>query len=153
MAYLKENRPMKRHLGLAAAAVGAAVAGATLLAAPANADNAEKVRPGYWEYAYKVAGIRVSSEKKCIKPDEIDKVFFAGPCNHHHKCVYPVREIGDGKAKFDGTWTDKRGRVAHVAANGTYTDTTFNLKAHGTTTTGIPMSVTMNAKWLGACPA
>jgi hypothetical protein len=149
MAYLKRNRPMTR-IALAAAAGAVATA---LLSVPASADNAEKVRPGYWEYAYKVAGIRVSSEKKCIKPNEIDKVFFAGPCNHHHKCVYPVRQIGDGKAKFDGTWTDKRGRVAHVAADGTYTETTFNLKAHGTTTTGIPMSVTMNAKWLGACPA
>lgn len=152
MAYLTKDRRMNRRLVLAAA--GAAAMGAALLAVPANADNAERVRPGYWEYAYKVAGIRVATERKCIKPDEIDKVFFAGPCNHHHKCVYPVRQIGDGKAKFDGTWTDKKGRVAHVAADGTYTDTTFNLKAHGTTTTGVPMAVTMNAQWLGAsCPA
>ena len=147
------SEKMKRRLVIAAAA-GAAVAGAALFAAPAIADNVEKVRPGYWEYAYKVAGIRVSTERKCVKPNEIDKVFFAGPCNHHHKCVYPVREIGGGKAKFDGTWTDKRGRVAKVKADGTYTDTTFNLKAKGNTTTGIPLSVTMNAKWLGeTCPA
>jgi len=142
---------MNRRLVLAAAA-GVAAAGA-LTAIPALADNTETVRPGQWEYTYKVAGIRVGSEKKCIKPGEIDKVFFAGPCNHHHKCVYPVRQVGDGKAKYDGTWTDKRGRVAHIKADGTYTDTTLNLKARGTTTTGVPMAVTMNAKWLGACPA
>ena len=135
------------------AAVAGAAAGAAMLAVPAAAANAEKIRPGYWEYAYKIAGIRVSTEKKCIKPEEIDKVFFAGPCNHHHRCEYPVREVADGKARFDGTWTDKRGRVARVKADGTYTDTRFDLKAKGTTTTGIPMSVTMNAKWIGACPA
>jgi hypothetical protein len=135
-----------------AATAGLAAAGA-LLAVPASADNVEKIRPGQWEYTYKVAGIKVGSEKKCIKPNEIDKVFFAGPCNHHHRCEYPVREVGNGKAKYDGTWTDKRGRVAKIKADGTYTDTTLNLKAKGTTTTGIPMAVTMNAKWIGACAA
>ena len=142
---------MNRRLAIAAAAGAAAGA---LLAIPALADapTQTKLRPGYWEYAYKVAGIRVSTEKKCIKPEELDKAFFAGPCNRHHRCEYPVREVANGKAKFDGTWTDKRGRVARVKADGTYTDTQFNLKARGTTTTGIPMAVTMNAKWLGACP-
>ena len=144
---------MKRRLALAAVA-GVAAAGA-LLSVPAVAANAEqdKIRPGYWEYAYKVAGIRVSTEKKCIKPNEIDKAFFQGPCNRHHRCEYPVKQVENGKAQFDGTWTDKRGRVARVKADGTYTETRFDLKARGTTTTGIPMSVTMNAKWLGACPA
>lgn len=137
-----------------ALAVAAAATGAALLAIPASAQNAEKVRPGYWEYAYRIAGIKVSTEHKCVKPSEIDKVFFAGPCNRHHKCVYPVREIGDGKARYEGTWTDKRGRVATIKASGTYTDTNFKLKASGRTTTGIPMAVTMDAKWVGAtCPA
>lgn len=130
-----------------------AAAAAALLAIPASAQTVDKVRPGYWEYAYKVAGIRVSTEHKCVKSSEIDKVFFAGPCNRHHKCVYPVREIGDGKARYEGTWTDKRGRVAKIKASGTYSETTFKLKASGTTTTGIPLGVTMNAKWVGACPA
>lgn len=144
---------MNRRLALAAAA-GVAAAGA-LLSPPAIAANAsaEKIRPGQWEYVYKVAGIRVSSEKKCIKANEIDKAFFQGPCNRHHRCEYPVKQVANGKAAFDGTWTDKRGRVAHVKADGTYTETTFNLKAKGTTTTGIPMSVTMNAKWIGDCAA
>ena len=144
---------MKRRLALAAAA-GAAAAGATLLAAPANADNAEKVRPGYWEYAYKVMGLQVSSERKCVKPGDIDKVFFAGPCNHLHTCVYPVREVGDGRARFQGTWTDRKGRVANVSANGTYTDTTFKLKVNGSGTNGVPIGVTVDARWLGPnCPA
>lgn len=134
-------------------AIAAATAAGALLAVPAAADNAEKIRPGEWEYTYKVAGIKVGSEKKCIKPNEIDKTFFAGPCNRHHRCEYPVREVGGGKAKYDGTWTDKRGRVAKIKADGTYTDTTLNLKARGTTTTGIPMAVTMNAKWVGNCAA
>jgi hypothetical protein len=142
---------MNSRLAIAAAA-GVLTAGA-LTAIPAMAHNAQKVQPGYWEYTYKVAGIRVGSEKKCIKPDEIDKVFFAGPCNRHHKCVYPVREVADGKARYVGTWTDKRGRVANIKADGTYSDTTLKLNARGTTTTGIPMAVTMNAKWVGACPA
>jgi len=140
---------MMNHRLAIAAAAGALAASAI----PAMADNAEAVRPGLWEYTYKVAGIRVGSEKKCIKPNEIDKVFFAGPCNHHHKCVYPVREVGNGKARYVGTWTDKRGRVANIKAEGTYSDTTLKLNARGTTTTGIPMAVTMNAKWVGACPA
>jgi hypothetical protein len=142
---------MNRSLALAALA-GVTAAGA-LLAVPALADNAEKIRPGQWEYVYKVAGFKVGSEKKCIKPNEIDKTFFAGPCNRHHRCEYPVREVANGKARYDGTWTDKRGRVAKVKADGTYTETTLNLKARGTTTTGIPMAVTMNAKWIGECPA
>ena len=133
--------------------VTGAAAGAAMLGVPAVAGNTDKIRPGYWEYAYKVAGIRVSEEFKCVKPSEIDKVFFAGPCNHHHKCVYPVREVGNGKARYVGTWTDKRGRVANIKADGTYSDTTLKLNARGTTTTGIPMAVTMNANWVGACPA
>ncbi len=139
---------------LTLAALAGALAGG-LIALPALAgDPPDKIRPGYWEYAYKVLGITVSTEYKCVKPSEIDKVFFAGPCNHHHRCEYPVREIGDGKARFEGTWTDKRGRVAHVKADGSYTDTRFDLKASGTTTTGIPMAVTMNAKWVSdKCPS
>jgi hypothetical protein len=136
---------MIRRLALAAAAL--------LFALPALAQDDGRVRPGYWEYAYKVAGIRVSSEFKCVKPSEIDKVFFAGPCNHHHKCVNPVREIGGGKARYEGTWTDKRGRVARIKASGTYTETTFKLSARGRATTGIPLAATMDAKWVSpTCP-
>ena len=137
-----------------AQAAAAALTGAALLAIPASAQAPDKVRPGYWEYAYRVAGIRVSEEHKCVKPSEIDKVFFAGPCNRHHKCVYPVREIGNGQARYEGTWTDKRGRVAKIKASGTYTETHFRLKASGRTTTGIPMAATMDAKWVApTCPA
>ena len=143
---------MKRRLALAFAAAAAAATGA-VVGAPALAQGPDKIRPGMWEYAYKAAGIPIGKERKCIKPTEIDKSFFQGPCNRHHRCEYPVKEVADGKARFDGTWTDKRGRVARVKADGTYTDTTFNLKATGTTTTGIPMSVTMNAKWVGTCAA
>jgi hypothetical protein len=145
---------MRKQLAIAVLA-GALTGGLVALPALAQKPAAEdKVRPGYWEYAYKVLGITVSTEHKCVKPNEIDKVFFAGPCNRHHRCEYPVREVGDGKAKFEGTWTDKRGRVGRVKANGTYTQTRFDLKASGTTTTGVPMAVTMNAKWVGAtCPA
>lgn len=141
---------MKRlALTLAAAATGAA-----MLSLPASAQNPDKIRPGYWEYKYRVLGIPVDTEHKCVKASEIDKVFFAGPCNRHHTCVYPVREIGDGKARYQGTWTDKRGRVAKIKASGTYTQTTFKLKASGTTTTGIPMAATMDAHWVAdACPA
>lgn len=144
---------MNRRLAIAAAGLSAAGA---LMAIPALAQSSadERVRPGYWEYTTRIAGIPVDTEKKCVKPNEIDKVFFAGPCNRHHRCDYPVREVKDGKMRFDGTWTDKRGRVAKVKASGDYTPTTFKLNARGTTTTGIPMAVTMDAKWKGAtCPA
>lgn len=140
---------MNRPLAIAAAA-GALIA---IPALAANTPPDPKVLPGYWEYSYRLAGIPVSKEHKCLKPDEISR-FFDGPQNRHYKCTYPTKVVGDGKAQFIGTCVDKRGRTAPMNAQGTYTPTNFNLKLRVRTINGIPMSGSMNAKWLGAsCPA
>ncbi len=126
---------------------------ALLLAIPALAQDTGTVRPGHWEYAYKIAGLNVSTEYKCLKREEIDK-FFSGPSNRHYKCTYPTKVVGNGKALFDGTCKDKRGRTVPMHAEGTYSDTDFTLKLKLKTIHGLPLSGTMKAKWIAAaCPA
>lgn len=123
---------------------------AALRAQPVN--DASPLQPGWWEFKTKVLGLTVESDKRCIDAEDVAK-FMTGPCNRHHTCTYPVKEFANGKALFDGYWQDKKGRRAKVRATGNYTLKTFNLDAKGTTTQGIPMAATMNARWLSAtCP-
>lgn len=111
------------------------------------------ILPGYWEYKTKVIGLTVDSKKRCVKEDEIDD-FLSKPCNRHHTCVYPVKQIGGGKIYLDGYWQNKEGSRAKVKAKGTYEPRKFTLSASGTSTQGIPIGATLQAKWLGAqCPA
>jgi len=136
---------------IAAAALALAVLaapGAALQAAPQTADT---ILPGYWEYRVKALGLTVDTEMWCVKDDQIDK-FFNGPCNRHHKCVYPTRVVGDGKARFAGYWQNDEGKRANVQASGEYSPKRFVLRTKATRgTNGVPIpAMTLDAKWLGA---
>ena len=138
---------MKRLIavGLALAFLGGPAA---LHAQPATPPDA--VLPGYWSYKTRFLGITVDNEKKCVKPDEVDK-FFTAPCNRHHICSYPIRVVGNGRARFEGTWQDKKYKRKPVAvkATGTYQPKEFTVRAQA-----LGLSATLEAKWLAAtCPA
>lgn len=137
---------MKRALSIA---VLAALSAPLAQAQPKPAE--QTILPGYWEYkASAVLGLVNDKEFWCVKPDEIDK-FFTGPCNRHHTCVYPVRVVGNGKARFEGYWQNKEGKRATVKASGEYAQKRFKLKTEPTIgTNGVPLpAVTLDAKWLG----
>ncbi len=134
---------------LAAAAIAA---GAAAHAQQPSAEAKTTITPGYWDYKEKVLGVTVKSEQKCVAPAEVDK-FFTGPCNKGYTCDYPVRDVANGRAKFEGTWLSRRGQTAHITAEGTYSARKFELDAHGTGTNGVPIAVTMTATWQSAtCP-
>jgi hypothetical protein len=142
---------------LSAAALACALALAPAASSRAAQDGAalpsDSVQPGRWEYRYKIFALPVATEHWCLKPEEIEKA-FAGPCNRHHTCTYPVREFGDGKVRLQGRWVDKRGRVAPVSGQGSYTPTTIKLSVRGRTINGIPFVGSMNARRIGdACEA
>lgn len=120
--------------------------------APVVAPAPVEPLPGRWEYKYRLLGlVPAATEYWCLKADEVDRA-FQGPCNRHHTCTYPTREVGGGRVKLAGQWADKRGRVAPVSGQGSYTPTTINLSVRLRTTTGIPLAGTLRAKRLGdAC--
>jgi hypothetical protein len=118
----------------------------------AAAEAATPILPGYWEYSTKVFGIG-SSKKKCLKEDQVED-FLTRPCNRHHTCVYPTKQVGGGKLTLDGYWQNKEGKRAKVRASGVYQPKAFTINASGTAIGGIPFRAVMDAKWLSAeCPA
>jgi len=122
-----------------------------LTAASTHAQSQDTtIFPGYWEYRIKAAGLTVDTQFWCVKPDQVDK-FFTGPCNRHHTCVYPVREVGDGKARFEGYWMNDDGKRANISASGTYTLRQFILRTRATRgTNGVPIPpLTLEANWRG----
>ena len=133
------------------AVVLAALAGSASVSAQPPAKT-ETILPGYWEYKAKLFGLISDTKKHCVKENEAED-FLAKPCNRHHTCVYPVKKIGDGKITLEGYWQNKEGRRANIKANGTYAPKQFTMSARGTSTQGIPIGATIQAKWLGAsCP-
>lgn len=111
----------------------------------AGADPTEVVLPGRWEYKYRILGIPAATEHWCLKPQEIQRA-FDGPCNRHHTCTYPVKEVADGKLKLQGRWVDKRGRAAPVSGSGDYGPNTINLNFRGRTIHGLPFAGSMRAR-------
>jgi hypothetical protein len=130
----------------------ASALGAAMLALPAASATqpAQTVLPGYWEYRVKLLGATIDTEMWCVREDQIDK-FFTGPCNRHHTCVYPTREVGGGKARFVGYWQNKEGKRANVEAAGDYAPKRFTLRSKATRgTNGAPIpALTLDARWLG----
>jgi hypothetical protein len=148
---------MKKSLALLAAAVLIGAGGVAIaqngqtgqsVAAPAN----PIINPGYWDYTTRMLGIPVDHKKRCLKADEVED-FLTKPCNRHHTCVYPTKQVGNGRLLLDGYWQNKEGKRAKVRATGTYSPTEFTVRANGTSTQGIPIGATLQAKWLGPqCP-
>ena len=142
--------PVLAALALAApAAVGAA---ATQQPAPtASAPTTSPILPGYWSYTARLYGVP-STKKRCIKAEEAED-FLTRPCNRHHTCVYPTKQVGNGRLLLDGYWQNKDGQRAKVHATGTYEAKSFSIKANGSAIGGVPFLASMDARWLAAdCP-
>ena len=134
-----------------------AVAGALLLAAPSSSSQAQasatEVLPGYWEYTTSAIGIR-DTEQKCVRPSEINR-FFGGLSTRRWQCVYPIRVVGGGTARFEGTCTDRRGRRVQVRLRGTYQTEAFRFTGGAQLARGTPfLPASITARRLAeACPA
>ncbi|MGV3578343.1 DUF3617 domain-containing protein [Brevundimonas sp.] len=134
-----------------------AMAGAILLASPSTATQsqaqASQVLPGYWEYTTSAVGIR-DTEQKCVRPSEINR-FFGGLSTRRWQCTYPVREVGGGTARFEGTCTDRRGRRVNVRLTGTYQQENFRFTGGAQLARGTPyLPASITARRLAAqCPA
>ena len=144
-----------RALALAAPVV----AGAVMLGAPAAAPQAQTaapaqpVLPGSWEYTTSALGQR-DTETKCVRPSEINR-FFGGLSTNRWKCTYPTRQVADGRARFEGTCQDKKGRRVNVRLNGTYQTETFHFNGGAQLMRGTPyIPASITARRLAAqCPA
>jgi hypothetical protein len=146
---------------LRAAAVAApALAGAILLAAPVAPQaamvpqsSADTVLPGYWEYTTSAVGVR-DTEQKCVRPSEINR-FFGGLSTRRWRCAYPVRQVGSGNARFEGTCTDHKGRRVNVRLHGTYTQESFSFRGGAQLARGTPyLPASITARRISAqCPA
>jgi len=142
---------MKRALTFAALALAAPMLAGPAVSTPKGTPSG--VLPGYWEYTAKVAIFPVDTEHRCLKADEIEQFLFH-PCTKKYRCTYPVKQVGAGKVKLDGTWVDRKSRTAKVKADGTYTPTTVKMKANVRTIHGLGVSGSINAKRIsGTCPA
>lgn len=138
-----------------AAVTAPVLAGAALLAAPATpqAQSSQPVLPGYWEYTTRAVGVG-DTERKCVRPSEINR-FFGGLSTRRWQCTYPVREVGSGRARFEGTCTDHKGRRVNVRLNGTYQQESFSFRGGAQLARGTPyLPASINARRISAqCPA
>lgn len=136
------------------------VAGALFLGAPAQPraamaaqSSADTVLPGYWEYTTSAVGVR-DTETKCVRPSEINR-FFGGLSTRRWQCVYPVRQVGNGNARFEGTCTDRKGRRVNVRLTGTYQEENFTFRGGAQLARGTPyLPASITARRISAqCPA
>lgn len=112
--------------------------------------------PGLWRYETAFL-FSSDSKEKCIGPEEISKM-LEGPSNRHYDCVYPVRQVGGGKARFEGTCTNKKhGQTAKVSLSGAYSPERFDLKGVVHADLGglsLPVNASVSATRLSpTCPA
>ena len=143
-----------------AAVAAPVVAGALFLGAPAQPQaamtaqsSADTVLPGYWEYTTSAVGIR-DTETKCVRPSEINR-FFGGLSTRRWRCTYPVRQVGNGNARFEGTGTDPKDRRGNVRLNGTYQPESFTFRGGAQLARGTPyLPASISARRISAqCPA
>ena len=136
------------------------IAGALFLAAPATPhaamaaqSSADTVLPGYWEYTTSAVGVR-DTETKCVRPSEINR-FFGGLSTRRWRCTYPVRQVGNGNARFEGTCEDRKGRRVNVRLNGTYRQESFTFRGGAQLARGTPyLPASITARRISAqCPA
>lgn len=143
-----------------AATAAPVIAGALFLGAPAQPRaamavqaSADTVLPGYWEYTTSAVGIR-DTETKCVRPSEINR-FFGGLSTRRWRCTYPVRQVGNGNARFEGTCTDHKNRRVNVRLNGTYQQESFTFRGGAQLARGTPyLPASITARRISAqCPA
>jgi hypothetical protein len=125
----------------------------TAVAAPQLADaagaRATTILPGQWEYSYRIGIIPAGTEDRCLKQADVEQ-FAKGICTRRYTCDYTTRVVQDGKVSLKGAWTDKKGRVAPVSANGVYAPESFRLNVHLKTTNGLPLAGVMEARRVSA---
>lgn len=132
------------------------LAGALLLGASAAAPQtpaAQTVLPGYWEYTTSALGVG-DTETKCVRPSEISR-FFGGLSTRRWQCTYPVREVGNGHARFEGVCRDPKGRTVNVRLNGPYDAENFHFRGGAQPVRGLPyIPASITAHRISAeCPA
>jgi len=136
------------------------LAGALLLASapmarptPPVQTASQPVLPGYWEYTTRALG-QGDTETKCVRPSEINR-FFGGLSTRRWRCTYPVREVGNGNARFEGTCEDRKGRRVNVRLNGPYEQESFSFRGGAQLVRGTPyIPASITARRLAAqCPA
>lgn len=125
--------------------LGAVAAVAAPQIADAAGARAVTILPGQWEYSYRVGIIPAGSESRCLKQADVEQ-FAKGICTRRYTCDYTTRKVADGKVALKGTWTDKKGRVAPVTANGDYAPESFRLNVHMKTINGLPLAGVMDAR-------
>jgi len=136
---------------LAGAAVMAPAASTT--AAMALQASPQTVLPGYWEYTTSALGVR-DTEIKCVRPSEIGR-FFGGLSTRRWQCTYPVRQVGNGNARFEGTCRDPKGRQVNVRLQGPYAPESFRFTGGAQLARGTPyIPASITARRVAAqCPA
>ena len=149
--------PMKTSLIRTAIVAAPVVAAGLLMSAPSAATPpqapAGQPQPGYWEYTTSVLGVR-DTEQKCVRPSEINR-FFSGLSTRRWRCTYPVRQVGDGQARFEGTCEDRKGRRVNVRLNGPYETESFRFNGGAQLARGTPyIPASITARRIAAqCPA
>ena len=114
------------------------------------------INPGYWEVTTDWMGLVSKTERYCVEARNISK-FLAAPCNHIYRCDYPVQEIADGKARFDG-YIRGHNELYHVKGGGTYSPTSLDVKIYGSghwhVVPIVGAHAAIDGRFLGAeCPA
>jgi hypothetical protein len=94
------------------------------------------------------------TERKCVRPSEINR-FFGGLSTRRWRCTYPVRQVGDGNARFEGTCEDRKGRRVNVRLHGPYETESFRFNGGAQLARGTPyIPASITARRISAqCPA
>lgn len=126
---------------------------ASTTAAMAPQASADTVLPGYWEYTTSALGMR-DTETKCVRPSEINR-FFGGLSTRRWQCTYPVRQVGNGNARFEGVCEDRKGRRVNVRLQGPYAPENFRFTGGAQLARGTPyIPASITARRVAAqCPA
>ena len=143
-----------RRRALALGSGLAAVAALAVATGPhAQTPPPDQPQPGYWEYTTRVLGVS-DTEQKCVRPSEINR-FFNGLSTRRWQCTYPVREVGGGNSRFEGTCRDPRGRSVNVRLNGPYQAESFRFEGGAQLARGPPyIPASIPARRISAqCPA
>lgn len=127
--------------------------GASTTAAMVPQTDPDTVLPGYWEYTTSALGVR-DTETKCVRPSEINR-FFGGLSTRRWQCTYPVRQVGNGNARFEGTCQDRKGRRVNVRLRGPYQPESFRFTGGAQLVRGTPfIPASITARRIAAvCPA
>lgn len=135
-----------RFLTRALPVAGGALALGMLMTVPSSATSPQASGtplPGYWEYSTRVLGVG-ETETKCVRQSEINR-FFGGLSTRRWSCTYPVKEVGNGQARFEGTCRDHKDRTVRVRLNGPYDSESFRFSGGAQLARGtpyIPASIT-----------